>query len=66
MEIGLHRTTYYYDAALTKMHEERDHIAIQVSLAWDEDPPNMDRLEGLKLKLADVEKRISRYRPPDA
>jgi hypothetical protein len=54
------------DAALTALNEQRDHIAIKVSLAWDADPPDLIRLAALQRELEGVERRIHNYRPAEA
>lgn len=54
------------DATLDALNEERDHLAIQVSLQDYAETPEPDRLAALRKKLAMLEQRISNYRPADA
>ncbi len=51
------------DAALDALNDERDHLAIQVSLAADAEQPDLQRLDALRQKLAKVELQIGNYRP---
>ena len=51
------------DAALDALNDERDHLAIQVSLATDAEQPDSQRLAALRQKLAGIELKISNYRP---
>jgi hypothetical protein len=51
------------DAALDALNDERDHLAIQVSLAADAEQPDLQRLDALRQKLAKVELKIGNYRP---
>jgi hypothetical protein len=54
------------DATLNALNDERDHLAIQISLLADTDAPEPARLSALHRKLEMVEHRISHYRPVDA
>jgi predicted nuclease with TOPRIM domain len=54
------------DAALNALNEERDHLAIQISLLDDGATPDPDRLAALRRKLETLEQRISHYRPAEA
>lgn len=54
------------DAALDALNDERDHLAIQVSLAADAEQPDLQRLDALRQKLAKVELQIGNYRPVTA
>ena len=47
------------------LNEERDHVAIQISLLADALIANPERLGALERKLAALELRISRYRPAE-
>lgn len=60
-EKSLHRLPHS-DAELECLNEERDHVAIQVNLAWDETPTDLVRLAQLQRKLAKLESRISKHR----
>jgi len=51
------------DATLEALNDERDHLAIQISLLDDADTPNAARLAALRTKLITLEQRISSYRP---
>jgi hypothetical protein len=53
------------DAALDGLHEERDHIAIQISLLADAETPSPERVAALRRQLDAVEHRISRHRPAE-
>jgi uncharacterized protein involved in exopolysaccharide biosynthesis len=54
------------DAALDALHEERDHLAIQISLLNDSATPDPPRLSALRQQLKALEHRIAQYRPADA
>ena len=54
------------DAALNALNEERDHLAIQISLLDDGATPDPERLTALRRKLDTLEQRISHYRPAEA
>ena len=51
------------DAALDLLNEERDHIAIQISLLADAETPDLASLTDLRRKLDIIERRISNYSP---
>jgi hypothetical protein len=51
------------DAALDVLNEERDHIAIQISLLSHAETPDLAALTGLRRKLDAVERRIANYSP---
>lgn len=51
------------DATLQALNDERDHLAIQISLLDDAETPNAARLAALRNKLITLEQRISSYRP---
>lgn len=53
------------DRTLKALNEERDHLAIQISLQDDAETPNPARLAALRQKLTILEHRISQYRPVD-
>ena len=54
------------DASLDAMNDERDHLAIQISLLDDAQTPNAARLAALRHALIILERRISQYSPTDA
>ncbi len=54
------------DATLEALSEERDHLAIQISLLDNSETPDPVQLVSLRDKLFDLERRISRYKPADA
>ena len=56
---------YRPDPELTRLNEERDHAAIQVSLAWDASPPDLVRLSSLQRKLDSLDVQIHRFRPAE-
>lgn len=49
------------DAELDRLNEERDDLAIRVSLAWDADPPDLPKLSQLQRELAAIEVKIARH-----
>lgn len=51
------------DAGLNALNDERDHLAVQISLAADVELPDPKRLSALRQKLAGLEVRIENYRP---
>ena len=53
------------DQALDALNDERDHLAIQISLQDDAETPNPARLAALRQKLTILEHRIAQYRPVD-
>lgn len=54
------------DPAFDDLCEQRDHLAIQVSLAWDAQPADLVRLSELQRRLKALDLRISSYRPAEA
>ena len=54
------------DAALDALNDEREQLAIQVSLLADAETPDPARLVALRVRLAMLERRISAYKPADA
>ena len=54
------------DTALDALNEEREHLAIQVSLAADAESSDAARLAAMRDRLAMLERRISAYKPADA
>jgi hypothetical protein len=54
------------DASLDALNDERDHLAIQISLLDDSETPNPARRSALKRQLDVLENRISRYRPTES
>jgi chaperonin cofactor prefoldin len=54
------------DATLDALNEEREHLAIQISLLDDSETPDQARLAALRDKLILQERRISKYKPGDA
>lgn len=53
-------------ATLDTLNDERDHLAIQISLAADAEAPDHGELAVLRGKLSVLERRISQCGPPDA
>lgn len=53
-------------ATLDILNDERDHLAIQISLAADAETPDPGQLAVLRGKLIVLERRISHYGPSDA
>ena len=53
------------DAALDALNDEREHLAIQISLAADAEAPDAARLAAMRDRLTLLERRISHYRPAD-
>jgi len=51
------------DAELRRLNEERDHVTVQISLAWDKVSPDMGALETLHYKLKNLEYRIATHPP---
>jgi hypothetical protein len=51
------------DAALDAMNDEREHLAIQISLLDDAEAPNVARLAALRQALIMLERRISHHKP---
>ena len=54
------------DAILDTLNDERDHLAIQISLLGDSETPDPARLAMLRDQLFMLERRISQYKPADA
>lgn len=54
------------DATLSALNDERDHLAIQISLQDDAETPDPARLAALRKRLTMLEHRISQYRPAEA
>ena len=54
------------DEALDALNDERDHLAIQLSLAADAEAPDSMRLSALRQRLTSLELKIHNYRPADA
>ena len=54
------------DAAFDALNEEREHLAIQLSLAADAESSDAARLAALRDRLAMLERRIDNYKPTDA
>ena len=50
------------DKELDALNEERDHVAIQISLLRESENPDAARLSTLELKLASLELSISRWK----
>jgi hypothetical protein len=53
------------DPTLDKMRDERAHLAIQISLLANGEVPDPTALDALRLKLDNLERRISKHRPSD-
>jgi hypothetical protein len=53
------------DGELRRLNEERDHVSVQISLAWDKVSPDMGALETLHYKLKNLEYRIATHRPEE-
>ena len=51
------------DETLERLGDERDQLAIQISLANDAENPDLGRVEALRRSLAEVERQIRAYRP---
>ena len=51
------------DAALDALNEERDHLAIQISLVDNAERPDPVRLAALRQALVLLERRISFHKP---
>ena len=54
------------DEALDALNDERDHLAIQISLAAHADEPDSLRLSALRQRLTSLELKIHNHRPADA
>ena len=53
------------DAAFDDLCEQRDHVAIQVSLAWDAEPADLVRLSALQRELRALDDQIFNHKPAD-
>lgn len=53
------------DTAFDDLCEQRDHVAIQVSLAWDADPADLVRLSALQRELRALDRQIFNHKPAD-
>ena len=53
------------DSVLDALNDEREHLAIQVSLLADAETPEPARLTAMRDRLTLLERRISNYRPTD-
>jgi len=51
------------DPALDALNDERDHLAIQISLLGDAEAPDPARLVAMRDRLLLLDRRISHYRP---
>jgi hypothetical protein len=54
------------DPALDALNDERDHLAIQISLLGDTEAPDPGLLVAMRDRLVILDRRISQYRPADA
>jgi hypothetical protein len=54
------------DLTLDGLNDERDQAAIEVSLAWDADPPDLVRLAELQRQIKGVKLRIYHHKPAEA
>ena len=55
-----------YDPALEALNDERDHLAIQISLLGDAEAPDPARLVAMRDRLVLLDRRISQHRPSEA
>jgi hypothetical protein len=53
------------DAIRDELNDDRDHLAIQISLLADADVPDVEALGALRLKMFNLERRISKHRAGD-
>jgi hypothetical protein len=53
------------DPTLDEMNDERAHLAVQISLLAHADVPDPAALDALRLKMLNLERRISKHRPSD-
>ena len=60
----MHRVAHT-DEALGRLRDERDHLAIQLSLAADAEASDWSRVDALERKLKAVERSITAYRPAE-
>ena len=51
------------DAAFDDLCEQRDHVAIQISLAWDAEPADLVRLSALQHELRALDRQIFNHKP---
>ena len=58
----MHRIAHT-DEALSRLRDERDHLAIQLSLAADAEARDWSRVEAIERKLKAVERSITAYKP---
>ena len=65
VEIRLHKISHV-DHALNRLRDERDHLAILLSLAADAEARDWSRVDALERKLKAVERSITAYRPAEA
>ena len=54
------------DAAFDALCEQRDDVAIQVSLAWDAQPADLVQLSALQRKLRAIDLEIFNHKSADA
>lgn len=54
------------DAAFDALCEQRDHVAIQVSLAWDVEPTDLVRLSTLQSQLRALDRQTLSHKPAQA
>jgi hypothetical protein len=54
------------DATLDGLNDERDQAAIEVSLAWDANPPDLVKLAELQRQLKGVKLRIHHHKAGEA
>lgn len=60
----MHRVAHT-DEALSRLRDERDHLAIQLSLAADGESRDVSRVDALERKLKAVERSITAYKPAE-
>ena len=60
----MHRIAHT-DEALSRLRDERDHLAIQLSLAADAEARDWSRVEAIERKLKAVERSITAYKPAE-
>ena len=60
----MHRAAHT-DEALSRLRDERDHLAIQLSLAADAEGRDLSRVDALERKLRAVERSITAYKPAE-
>jgi hypothetical protein len=54
------------DPWLDRLNDDREQLAIQISLLADAETQNPARLEVLRIRLDSLERQISKHRPADA